>query len=234
MTTLKVGIASYEQMKARTMAIARGEHAITKDEPTVWFTSIESFAKILSERNRELLALILEETPDSLTRLAELAGRSKSNLSRTLKTMSQYGLVELSEGERGTVIPQVSYDRLNLYVSLVSWEKYKMSESDSHRRAKTKATGRSGRAEVRLRGNQRLDALTKGGGRATEVERSGSSSGLQKAVGRLMKSGATQKVLQVPQKDMKAASAVMRKVGIGGTVKNISGTRKTRVRKPKR
>ncbi len=234
MTTLRVGIASYEQMKARTIAIARGDRVVTRDEPTVWFTSIESFAKILSERNRELLALILEETPDSLTRLAELAGRSKSNLSRTLKTMSRYGLVELSEGERGTLIPQVTYDRLNLNVSLVTKEKYKVSESYSHRRAKNKAAGQRGRTEVRLRGNQRLDALTKGGGRATEVERSGNAAGLRKAASRLKKSGAPQKVLQVPQKDMKAASAAMRKTGIGGTVKNMSGTRKTRVRKPKR
>ena len=52
MTTLKVGIASYEEMKARTMAVARGERRIAGDEPKVWFTSTESFAKILSEPNR--------------------------------------------------------------------------------------------------------------------------------------------------------------------------------------
>jgi len=47
-TTLKVGIASYEDVKARTMAVARGEHHIAPDEPKVWFTSAESFAKVLS------------------------------------------------------------------------------------------------------------------------------------------------------------------------------------------
>ena len=41
MTTLKVGIASYEDMKARTMAVARGERRIAPDEPKVWFTSTE-------------------------------------------------------------------------------------------------------------------------------------------------------------------------------------------------
>lgn len=39
MTTLKVGIASYEDMKARTMAVARGERRIMVDEPKIWFTS---------------------------------------------------------------------------------------------------------------------------------------------------------------------------------------------------
>ena len=118
MTTLNVGIASYDRMKARTMAIARGEHEPVKGEPAVWFTSVESFAKVLSQRNRELLALIAREKPESLTELAALAGRNKSNLSRTLKTMSRYGLVELKEGERGRLIPQVRYDQVRLDLSL--------------------------------------------------------------------------------------------------------------------
>ena len=39
---LKVGIASYEEMKARTMAVARGELRVAADEPKVWCTSTES------------------------------------------------------------------------------------------------------------------------------------------------------------------------------------------------
>lgn len=118
MKTLKIGIAGYDQMKMRTMAIARGQYKPRNGEPKVWFTSIESFAKVLSERNRELLAMIAHEKPDSLTHLAELAGRNKSNLSRTLKTMSRYGLVELKEGKRGALMPRVTYDQLRLNVSL--------------------------------------------------------------------------------------------------------------------
>ena len=120
MRTLRIGIAGYGRMKARTMAIARGEHKPARGEPTVWFTSVESFAKVLSQRNRELLAMIVQEKPSSLTELATLAGRNKSNLSRTLKTMSQYGLVELKRGQRGTLIPQVPYDQVSLDVSLTS------------------------------------------------------------------------------------------------------------------
>ena len=118
MKTLLVGVAGYERMQARTIAIARGQHKPAIDEPKVWFTSIESFAKVLSQRNQALLALIASEKPESLTELAEIAGRKKSNLSRTLKTMSRYGLVELRAGPRGTLIPRVSYDRVRLDVSL--------------------------------------------------------------------------------------------------------------------
>ncbi len=120
MKTLQIGIAGYDRMKARTMAIARGKHKPATGEPTVWFTSIESFAKVLSQRNRELLALIAREHPDSLTELAALAGRSTSNLSRTLKTMSRYGLVELEQGRRGTLVPRVPYNQVRLDVSLTA------------------------------------------------------------------------------------------------------------------
>ena len=118
MKTLKIGIAGYDRMKECSLAIARGEYTPAKGAPKVWFTSIESFAKLLSGHNRHLLELIAQERPGSLTELAKLAGRSKSNLSRTLKTMSQYGLVELQRGARGTLVPQVPYDQVTLDVSL--------------------------------------------------------------------------------------------------------------------
>ena len=120
MKTLEIGIAGYDQMKARTLAIARGEHTPAKGEPKVWFTSIERIEKLLSEHNRHLLELIAREQPGSLTELAEMAGRSKSNLSRTLKTMSQYGIVELQRGVRGRLVPRVPYDQVRLDVPLTS------------------------------------------------------------------------------------------------------------------
>ena len=119
MKTLRIGIADYGQMKERTLAIARGDYRPARGEPTVWFTSIESFAKVLSERNRALLTLIAQEKPDSLTELAALSGRNKSNLSRTLKTMARHGLVELEKGRRGKLIPQVPYEQVSLDVSLI-------------------------------------------------------------------------------------------------------------------
>lgn len=108
-----------------------------------------------------------------------------------------------------------------------------MAEKSAHRRAKNKAAGNRGKTEVPLPGNQRLDALTQGGRRATEVERSGTSAGLAAAARRLKKSGAPHKVLQVPQKDMDAASKALRAVGIGGTVKNMTGTKRRSVRPSK-
>jgi len=118
MTTLKIGIASYEEMKARTLAIARGEHRPRQGEPKVWFTSIESVAKVLSAGNRELLDVIVSRRPRSIQELAEMTGRKKSNLSRTLRTMAGYGIVRLERGEHGRVAPTVTHDHLLLDVPL--------------------------------------------------------------------------------------------------------------------
>jgi predicted transcriptional regulator len=118
MKTLKVGIASYEEMKARTLAIARGELRPKAGDPKVWFTSPESFAKLLSNRNRALLAQIADTRPASLHELAGITGRTPGNLSRTLKTMERYGLVRLHRGVRGAVRPEVPYRDVHLEMTL--------------------------------------------------------------------------------------------------------------------
>ena len=118
MTTLKVGIASYDEMKSRTMAIARGDRQVEVGGPKVWFTSTESFAKVLSAGNRDLLRVIAAHSPGSLDELAHITGKAKSNLSRTLKTMAGYGLVRLERGERGRIMPRVLHDRVELEVML--------------------------------------------------------------------------------------------------------------------
>ena len=53
------------------------------------------------------------------------------------------------------------------------------------------------------------------------------------AATRLKESRRSQKILQVPHKDMNKAVGVMRTVGVSGTVKNMSGTKKRYVSKGK-
>jgi len=118
MNTLRVGIASYEKMKERTRAIARGELKPGPRDPKVWFPSTESMARILSSKNQDLLNVIRRTSPQSLTELAEATGREKSNLSRTLKTIQRYGLVEITEHRRGRIAPKVAYERVELTMEL--------------------------------------------------------------------------------------------------------------------
>ena len=90
-----IGILPQDRIRARTLAIARGEYKPKPSEPKIWFTSMRSLAEVLSDENRALLKVIQEAQPQSITSLAEMTGRKASNLSRTLKTMSNYGLVEM-------------------------------------------------------------------------------------------------------------------------------------------
>jgi predicted transcriptional regulator len=118
MKTLKIGIASYKDMKARTMGIAQGRLKPKPGDPKVWFASTESFAKVLSHKNRALLATIAATHPVSLQALAARTGRKASNLSRTLKTMEHYGFVRLHRAARGRVRPEVPYQAISLELPL--------------------------------------------------------------------------------------------------------------------
>lgn len=95
MKKLVIGIASRQAIRARALVMARGDRKPRPSEPKIWFTSMRSLAEVLSDDNRALLRVIREQKPESLTQLAEFTGRAPSNLSRTLKTMERYGLVEL-------------------------------------------------------------------------------------------------------------------------------------------
>ncbi len=104
---MKIGIMSKEDYRHRTIAIAKGEYKPLKNEPKVWFESMESLGQVLSGQNQILLRLIRDQHPASLVELEALSGRKKSNLSRTLKTLSNYGIVDLIK-ENGKVKPIVN------------------------------------------------------------------------------------------------------------------------------
>ncbi|WP_395405275.1 helix-turn-helix domain-containing protein [Pseudoduganella sp. UC29_106] len=104
MKAILIGIMPQERIRERVLAIARGDYKPKPDEPKVWFTSMKSLAEVLSDDNRALLRVIMETQPESISALAEATGRKVSNLSRTLKTMSNYGIVELKR-ERNFVRP---------------------------------------------------------------------------------------------------------------------------------
>jgi hypothetical protein len=56
MMILRIGIASYEQIKARMVAIASGELTPAADEPKAWFPSLKAAANALASPSPEILA----------------------------------------------------------------------------------------------------------------------------------------------------------------------------------
>ena len=95
MKRIVIGVMPQDQIRERILAIAKGALKPKSTDPKVWFPSMRSMAEVLSDDNRALLKIIFDEKPESVTSLAGLTGRKTSNLSRTLKTMSRYGFVEM-------------------------------------------------------------------------------------------------------------------------------------------
>ena len=106
MKVMNVGIMSRKDYRNRTIAIAKGEYKPKTNAPKIWFESVKSLSQVLSNENQELLKLIIQYEPQSLTELEKISHRKKSNLSRTLKKLESYGIVSLIK-ENGKVIPKV-------------------------------------------------------------------------------------------------------------------------------
>jgi predicted transcriptional regulator len=117
---LRVAIAPRETIMRYTRDIVAGRRRRATNDPDVWFTSVESFAKVLSEKNRALLALIAERRPQSIDALATESGRAKSNLSRTLRTMERYGLVRLEKGDGRKLRPVVTFGQVELRLKVAA------------------------------------------------------------------------------------------------------------------
>lgn len=101
----RIGIMSEKLIRMRLLAIAQGKYKPQENEPKVWYTSINAISQILRPENIELLRLMDSERPESLTQLSELTGRAKSNLSNTLKTLSEKGFVRLERSSGKSVKP---------------------------------------------------------------------------------------------------------------------------------
>jgi len=115
MKTVTIGVLPKDKMRERVLAIAKGEYRPEAAEPKIWFTSMRSLAEVLSDDNRALLKIIQEANPDSIKSLAAITGRKPGNLSRTLKTMANYGLVEMRR-EKNHVRPIAEATEFRIFV----------------------------------------------------------------------------------------------------------------------
>lgn len=110
---LKVGIASEPQQRARSLAIAAGTRKRGSDEPHVWFPTVAAMARVLSDENMALLKAVREQQPDSMDSLAKVVGKQAPNVSRSLHTMAEYGLVKFIKNGR-TLMPQATFEHLSV------------------------------------------------------------------------------------------------------------------------
>jgi predicted transcriptional regulator len=113
MKVVRIGILPQTEIRGRMLAIAGGKLKPKPSDPRIWFTSMRSLSQVLSDENRALLEVIRTAKPASISELAEMTGRKQGNLSRTLKTMSRYGLVRMERADR-QVRPIVEGERYQI------------------------------------------------------------------------------------------------------------------------
>jgi predicted transcriptional regulator len=99
MKPIAFGVMAPERMRARIAARFSGAYKPEPGEPKIWFASMQSLLAVLSDENRELLRIIIDTKPGSIAALAKTTGQRPWQLSRTLKTMSNYGIVELKRSK---------------------------------------------------------------------------------------------------------------------------------------
>lgn len=129
---IKCGIMSPGDYIERTKAIARGEYKPKRGEPEIWFESLQTMAQVLNNENQRLLHTIIEEKPKSIADLSAVTGRKISNLSRTLKKMQRYGIVDLVK-QRGSVQPVVKATDFKCQFGLNSYPWYLFDDQKTNR-----------------------------------------------------------------------------------------------------
>lgn len=116
MKTIRIGVASDAEIRQRVLDIAAGRVKPSPQEPKVWVRSVDEFRKLLSEKNMHLLAAIRSRKPKSVSELAKSIHEDQGNLTKRLKMLASFGLVELEEGERtrgrSALVPKVTFDRI--------------------------------------------------------------------------------------------------------------------------
>jgi predicted transcriptional regulator len=131
---MKHRAGSFAEFKHHTLAIVRGEWVPAPGEPKIWieapagaggrkvpvrFRSLEAGAKLLSVKNRLLMRAIARHRPQSVVELATLTGRAEQNVMRTLRKLSEAGLVRLDRGKGRAYRPVVAARRVHFEIDLL-------------------------------------------------------------------------------------------------------------------
>ena len=92
---MKVKIQSHADLRKEMKAVASGKQAAPKDASAPSVESVETLLRLLTPKNRELLAIIRDRKPRSIAELAEMTGHKPPNVTRTLGKLEAVGFVRM-------------------------------------------------------------------------------------------------------------------------------------------
>ena len=98
MKTLEIQIKSREQADKEFASVFNKARSGKKVplQKGVYFTSLEAVRNLLTEKRLELLHLIRQHSPKSISEIAKISGRDFKNVYTDLKILQGYGLVEIN------------------------------------------------------------------------------------------------------------------------------------------
>jgi predicted transcriptional regulator len=108
----KYKVQSLRSLRNEMKAVARGERPAPSDAAKPSFNSVDAVARLLTPENRELLAIIRDRKPQSVTELVQMSGRAQPNLTRTLAKMEAAGFIRMKAVGRRRKAPRVAIKKI--------------------------------------------------------------------------------------------------------------------------
>ncbi|HLG31190.1 MAG TPA: hypothetical protein VI387_13355 [Candidatus Brocadiales bacterium] len=118
-----IGIKSLEEMlnKAKDVMkrLEKGER-VAKRKAGIYFDSIETMRKTITEERVRILKVIKGKHPSSIYELAGILNRNIKNVSDDVHYLADIGLVDLKKTKQGRekTTPSVDYDKIQLEIAV--------------------------------------------------------------------------------------------------------------------
>jgi predicted transcriptional regulator len=109
---MKYKVQSLRSLRNEMKGVARGERPAPSDAAKPSFNSVDAVARLLTPENRELLAIIRDRKPQSVTELVQMSGRAQPNLTRTLAKMEAAGFIRMKAVGRRRKAPSVAIKKI--------------------------------------------------------------------------------------------------------------------------
>jgi predicted transcriptional regulator len=88
-------VQSLTSLEEEMRSVARGERPAPTDASRPSFNSVNALIRLLTPENRQLLALIRDRKPGSVSELVQMTGRAQPNLTRTLAKLEAAGFIKM-------------------------------------------------------------------------------------------------------------------------------------------
>lgn len=119
-----IGIKSVREVLSEAgdiMARLEEGEKVPKQKSGIYFDTIETMRKAITEERIRIIKVIRERHPASIYELAKMLHRNIKNVSDDVHYLADLGLIELERAKangREKAIPRVNYDKIRLEISV--------------------------------------------------------------------------------------------------------------------